>query len=64
MPHWICPDSIIAARIVRLFTKPRHALETSKICAAGLRPIFRWAKAAVAGSIMSRHTAACMNASI
>ena len=59
----ICPDSISPAATVIAFMKPRQALETSKIWAEAGSPISRWAKDAVAGSSMSRDTAAWMKSS-
>ena len=51
------------AASVSALRNPRHALETSKICAVAGRPIFRCANEAVAGSSMSRLTAAWMKSS-
>ena len=57
----IWPDSIRPAATVREFAKPRQALEMSKTCVLAGRPIRRWANEAVAGSSMSRDTAAWTN---
>jgi hypothetical protein len=59
----IWPDSIRPAATVSEFRKPRHAFETSKICAVAGNPILRWANDAVAGSSMSRLTAPWMKSS-
>jgi hypothetical protein len=56
----ICPLSIMAAATVIALRKPRQALERSKICIPAGSPSWRWAKEALAGSSMSRETAAWM----
>ena len=56
----IWPLSIIEAATTTELRKPRHAFDTSKLWMDAGSPILRWANDAVAGSSMSRETAAWM----